>query len=125
MPCPAPWRSGGLWRIRHACCGRAGVSGHGPSLWAHRAYVQLWLARTTKSSAGAYAIDPVCGMQVQTANAPAHRNHNGHDVWFCADRCAERFDRDPEKYLRGDGVYEGVEAEPQPVQFLSRKPPAE
>jgi uncharacterized membrane protein YraQ (UPF0718 family)/YHS domain-containing protein len=86
--------------------------------------VQLWLARSTKTTAGEYAIDPVCGMQVQTANAPAHRNYQGTDVWFCADRCAERFDRDPEKYLAGhrDADAMGPPAEPAPVKFLGRKP---
>jgi YHS domain-containing protein len=81
--------------------------------------VQLWLARTTKSTAGAYAIDPVCGMQVQTANAPAHRHYAGQDVWFCADRCAERFDREPEKYLAG---HVDADAMDEPVNFLGRKP---
>jgi uncharacterized membrane protein YraQ (UPF0718 family)/YHS domain-containing protein len=60
----------------------------------------VWLSRQGKQS-DAYAIDPVCGMQVQTANAPAHRNYNGTDVWFCGDHCAERFDRDPAKYRVG------------------------
>ena len=48
-------------------------------------------------------IDPVCGMQVQTANAPAHRSYRGNDAWFCSDRCAQRFEREPEKYLQGGG----------------------
>ena len=40
-----------------------------------------------------YAIDPVCGMQVEKANAPAHVVHDGNDVWFCSDRCRERYER--------------------------------
>ncbi|MEY2399442.1 MAG: uncharacterized protein QOJ00_2616 [Actinomycetota bacterium] len=63
----------------------------------------LWLSRRSRESSSGYAIDPVCGMQVQTANAPAHRRYAGHDAWFCSDRCAERFDREPEKYLQGGG----------------------
>jgi hypothetical protein len=56
--------------------------------------VLLWLARHREQYGGGagYAIDPVCGMQVQTAHAPAHRAHAGADHWFCSDRCAERFD---------------------------------
>jgi uncharacterized protein len=52
-----------------------------------------WLYRNRERlGAGAgYAIDPVCGMQVQTANAPVHLVQDGHDHWFCSDRCAERF----------------------------------
>jgi len=41
----------------------------------------------------AYAIDPVCSMQVEKANAPAHLVFDGHDVWFCSDRCAEKYAR--------------------------------
>jgi hypothetical protein len=42
---------------------------------------------------GAHARDPVCGMQVEIANAPAHRVRDGMLVHFCSDLCAERFDR--------------------------------
>jgi hypothetical protein len=63
----------------------------------------VWLSRQRTDGADAYAIDPVCGMQVQKANAPAQRIHNGEPVWFCSDRCAERFDRDPTKFLQGGG----------------------
>jgi uncharacterized protein len=54
-----------------------------------------WLYRT-RSRSGldlAYAIDPVCSMQVEKANAPAHVVHDGNDVWFCSDRCRERYER--------------------------------
>ena len=53
-----------------------------------------WLYRNRERFGGGvgYAIDPVCGMQVQTANAPARRTHGGTDHFFCSDRCAERFD---------------------------------
>jgi uncharacterized membrane protein YraQ (UPF0718 family)/YHS domain-containing protein len=40
-----------------------------------------------------HARDPVCGMQVEIANAPAHRTRDGTAVHFCSDHCAERFDR--------------------------------
>jgi len=60
-----------------------------------------WLSRHQARFGGGrgYAIDPICGMQVRTATAPAHRVHAGRSVWFCCDRCAERFDRDPERYI--------------------------
>jgi uncharacterized membrane protein YraQ (UPF0718 family) len=38
-----------------------------------------------------HATDPVCGMQVQKANAPAHLVEDGQHYWFCSDHCAERF----------------------------------
>ncbi|MBV8950005.1 MAG: permease [Actinobacteria bacterium] len=38
-----------------------------------------------------YAIDPMCGMQVQAANAPCRVVHGDDVYWFCSDRCRERF----------------------------------
>ncbi len=46
---------------------------------------------------GGYALDPVCGMQVQTANAPSSLVHDGHVVYFCSDRCRHRFEEGPER----------------------------
>jgi uncharacterized membrane protein YraQ (UPF0718 family)/YHS domain-containing protein len=42
---------------------------------------------------GRYARDPVCGMQVEVASAPARRSSSGVTMHFCSDRCAQRFDR--------------------------------
>jgi YHS domain-containing protein len=39
-----------------------------------------------------YARDPVCGMQVEMAHAPASRHHAGERQYFCSDHCAQRFD---------------------------------
>jgi len=49
------------------------------------------LYRTRDVAAGRYAKDPVCGMQVEIAHAPAH--HSGPDgkVYFCSDHCAHRY----------------------------------
>jgi hypothetical protein len=41
--------------------------------------------------AGRYARDPVCGMQVETAQAPAALDLDGGRVYFCSDRCAGRY----------------------------------
>jgi uncharacterized membrane protein YraQ (UPF0718 family)/YHS domain-containing protein len=40
---------------------------------------------------GGYALDPVCGMQVETEHAPARASYEGHDYYFCSDHCRERF----------------------------------
>jgi uncharacterized membrane protein YraQ (UPF0718 family)/YHS domain-containing protein len=58
--------------------------------------VLYWLHRHKDRYGGgaAYAIDPVCGMQVQRAHAPAHLVDGGTDVWFCSDRCRERYERE-------------------------------
>jgi uncharacterized membrane protein YraQ (UPF0718 family)/YHS domain-containing protein len=58
--------------------------------------ILYWLHRNRERLGGgqAYAIDPVCGMQVERANAPARLVENGATVWFCSDRCRDRYERD-------------------------------
>jgi YHS domain-containing protein len=58
----------------------------------------LYRTRERHGGGREYAIDPVCGMQVETANAPARAIHNGHTHYFCADRCRERFEREPGRF---------------------------
>ncbi len=55
--------------------------------------VLFWLYRQRRAGGGdgRYATDPVCGMQVEKANAPAHLVHDGADVWFCSDGCCARY----------------------------------
>jgi uncharacterized membrane protein YraQ (UPF0718 family)/YHS domain-containing protein len=57
--------------------------------------VLYWLYRNRERFGGGhgYAIDPVCGMQVQTDNAPASVVRDGERVYFCSDHCRERFER--------------------------------
>ena len=64
--------------------------------------VLYWLYRNRDRLGGGhgYAIDPICGMQVQTANAPARTAHDGHDYYFCSDRCHERFEAEPDRYAQ-------------------------
>jgi uncharacterized protein len=52
-----------------------------------------WLARNQRRLGGGagYAIDPVCGMQVEVANAPAQLEHEGQTLHFCSDHCRHRF----------------------------------
>jgi uncharacterized protein (TIGR03382 family) len=59
-----------------------------------------WLYRnqTRLGGGSGYAVDPVCGMQVRTADAPAQSSATGEPVWFCSDRCQQRFDLDPSRY---------------------------
>jgi uncharacterized membrane protein YraQ (UPF0718 family)/YHS domain-containing protein len=53
-----------------------------------------WLYRNRQRFGGGAgsAIDPVCGMQVRTADAPASVLRDGIRVCFCSDRCRERFE---------------------------------
>lgn len=43
--------------------------------------------------------DPVCGMDVNPAQAGAHMNWAGKDYYFCCAHCREAFEKDPQKYL--------------------------
>lgn len=50
-----------------------------------------------------YAIDPVCGMQVEIANAPAVLERDGVVQYFCSDHCRNRFQVDGDRHERGAG----------------------
>ncbi|MEJ7630402.1 MAG: permease [Nocardioidaceae bacterium] len=51
-----------------------------------------WLYRHRDTTgAQRYAIDPVCGMQVEKALAPARATVAGEQYWFCSDHCRHRF----------------------------------
>lgn len=59
-----------------------------------------WLYRNRERFGGGagYAKDPVCGMQVQIAHAPASTTFQGRSYHFCSDHCAHRFAAEPAKY---------------------------
>ena len=59
--------------------------------WAYRNRDQL-------GGGAGYALDPVCRMQVKTANAPASTMHAGHRVYFCSDMCSHRFAENPDRF---------------------------
>ncbi len=70
-----------------------------------------WLHRNAEKfgGGGGLAKDPVCGMQVRTADAPATTRHAGHTVYFCSDRCHNKFVASPRAYAADSGS-EGGEA---------------
>jgi uncharacterized protein len=45
------------------------------------------------------AIDPVCGMTVDTDSAPAKRDYGGKTYHFCGAGCATAFDRSPQAFV--------------------------
>ena len=57
----------------------------GAVFWLHR-------HRDRFGNGDGYAVDPVCGMQVRTADAPATSDAGGARVWFCSDHCRERYE---------------------------------
>jgi P-type Cu+ transporter len=48
----------------------------------------------------AVAVDPVCGMRVTIATAKHRFQYGGQDFLFCCGRCRERFEAEPEKFLK-------------------------
>jgi len=81
--------------------------------WAYRNRERL-------GGGGGYALDPVCGMQVQTANAPASVLHEGRPVYFCSDHCRHRFEADPAKFAKapaagGHDDHTGHDTDADPV----------
>jgi YHS domain-containing protein/uncharacterized membrane protein YraQ (UPF0718 family) len=62
-----------------------------------------WLYRNRERFGGGagYAKDPVCGMQVEVAHAPATATHDGTTYFFCSDHCRHRFDADPARFAAG------------------------
>lgn len=46
-----------------------------------------------------FAIDPVCGMRVDTAKARATRGYKDKAYYFCCEGCAKKFADEPEEYL--------------------------
>ncbi len=46
------------------------------------------------------AIDPVCGMGVDPQTASRRFAYRGQPYFFCSARCRERFEAEPEKFLR-------------------------
>ena len=55
-----------------------------------------WLFRNRERLGGCtgHATDPVCGMQVEKAGAPARATIDGVTYWFCSDSCRTRFEAD-------------------------------
>ncbi len=48
------------------------------------------------------ARDPVCGMDVDEAKAPARAVYQGRTYYFCSARCKGEFDRNPRRYVEGE-----------------------
>ena len=45
--------------------------------------------------------DPVCHMQINSDDAVAKTEHQGHTYYFCADRCRVQFEQDTSRYANG------------------------
>jgi len=48
------------------------------------------------------ALDPVCGMTIDPADAVGHFDYKGQTYYFCAESCLEQFRENPEQFLNPD-----------------------
>jgi Cu+-exporting ATPase len=55
--------------------------------------------------------DPVCGMMVDPQKPAAKQEYKGKTYYFCSARCAERFQKEPERFLAAPGAA-GMESKP-------------
>jgi xanthine dehydrogenase accessory factor len=46
------------------------------------------------------AIDPICGMKVETASAKYSSKYLSKTYYFCGSRCKETFEKTPEQYIK-------------------------
>ena len=50
------------------------------------------------------AIDPVCGMEVEEAQAPAMTEFQGRPYYFCSESCRDEFEANPQLYALDVGT---------------------
>ena len=64
----------------------------------------------------ATATDPICLMQVDTANPNGGRSeYEGQTYYFCAPGCRIAFERDPEGWVSGRNRPIAMESPPEPA----------
>jgi xanthine dehydrogenase accessory factor len=61
--------------------------------------IQHPTAESTAPAIPETAVDPVCGMIVETATARHHSTYDGRDFYFCCPACKQMFERNPQEYL--------------------------
>lgn len=42
--------------------------------------------------------DPVCGMQIEAADAAGQSEYQGQTIYFCSSACKEKFDANPAQF---------------------------
>ena len=62
----------------------------------------------TSAASAAMKTDPVCGMQVDPANAKHQAEHAGETWYFCSSGCRQKFVAEPCRYLPGKAKQEPV-----------------
>jgi uncharacterized protein len=83
--------------------------------------VLFWLYRNRARLGGGtrYAIDPVCGMQVEKSLAPATTGNWPTTIYFCSDRCRDRFMVNPDRFRPADGKQSENDLRRQPMAHVT------
>lgn len=53
----------------------------------------------TKTATRTVVKDPVCGMELEQAQAAGMSMHEGQTYYFCSKDCKDQFDRNPSAYV--------------------------
>jgi Cu+-exporting ATPase len=69
--------------------------------------------------------DLVCGMEIKKEEAATSSVHKGREYYFCAQSCKEKFDQDPEKYIKKEENQGSEEEEEEPKSKVSEPSKAE
>jgi Cu+-exporting ATPase len=56
---------------------------------------------TSADAAAVIVKDPVCGMEIEKANAVAAADYNDETFYFCSASCRERFLSAPQRFVSG------------------------
>jgi uncharacterized membrane protein YraQ (UPF0718 family)/YHS domain-containing protein len=87
------------------------------------ATIILYLSSLKSKDSSKFAIDPICKMQVDKENAAATSIYLKKGYYFCSGKCKEQFDKNPERYAKGDSKSEIVAESQNKVSVtLSKKP---
>ena len=66
----------------------------------------------------AQAVDPVCGMTVDPANAAGSSQYGGQTIYFCSTHCKTKFDADPDAYMSGKPAAGAAAAPPAGTMYV-------
>jgi len=69
--------------------------------------------------------DLACGMEIKKEEAAASSVYKGKEYYFCAQSCKEKFDQDPEKYIKKEENQGNEEEEEEPKSRVSEPLKAE
>jgi YHS domain-containing protein len=62
--------------------------------------MQYLTRQRQRRSQMALVTDPVCGMQVESSQAPAQSQYQGQTYFFCSVECKEKFEAKPKDYVK-------------------------